>query len=174
MTPIGYAWSWENILAGNQSVWTIWFFYNCAKLSWRVWGIVIYWRLFILMVEKRAINICSLSKSALEDFLVSSHYLFLGKAINHLFMYFVVICALPGCIRSLLLQNWHKLSSLKIKFMISQFLKITSQDTIWFDSLLKAWMDWNDGVSRTVISIWALGSLSSSLNNDGRVVSLWL
>ena len=102
-------------LAENPSVWRILFFYNWVKLSWHMWGIVIYWWLFILIVEKRAINICSLSKSALEDFLVSRHYLFLCKAINNLFMYFAVICALPRYISFLLLQNWHKLSSLKIQ-----------------------------------------------------------
>lgn len=151
-------------------------FLKYVKISWPRWCIVIYWWLFILTVEMRDINICSLSKESTWRFvLVTRHYLFLCKARDHPFMDFIVICAVPECVSFLLLRNCHKLSNLKpLKFILSQSPKVRDQDTVWLDSLLKVWMGWNKGVGRNCGSHLDPGPLPSSLDYDGRIISLWL
>lgn len=108
-------------------------------------------------------------------FSASRHYYFLREAINHLFMCFIVICALPGYISFLLLQNWHKPSSLKNSNLLSLSFQGSEVKT-QYDWILcwrpeEAEMKVREG---TVVLIWALGYISNSLHDDGRIISLWL
>ena len=59
---------------------------------WLRWSIVIYWWMFIITIEMRDMDICSMTKENTWRFvLVSRHHLFLFKARNHCFMDFTVI-----------------------------------------------------------------------------------
>ena len=88
---------------------------------------MIYWWMFILRVETRDIDICSLSKESTWRFvLVTRHYLFLCKARDHPFMDFIVILLFLSvlvfycCKIATNLATWNHSNLFSLSFQMSE------------------------------------------------------